>query len=405
MSDGWVDHVIWWHVYPLGFAGAEPAAGPGQAVTHRLGHLEAWLDHLIGLGCNGLALGPVFASGTHGYDTVDYFRIDPRLGDESDFDALVKACRERGVRVLLDGVFNHAGREFEPVRRAIEAGSGEWVRWSGEYPYLFEGHDRLVTLNHESEQVRDFVADVMVHWLERGADGWRLDAAYAVAPEFWAGVLPRVRERFPDAWFVGEMIHGDYRDYVHRSGLDAVTQYELWKAIWSSLNDRNLFELAWALDRHRDVAGDFLPLTFLGNHDVTRIASQVADPRHVGHAVALLFFLPGVPSVYYGDEFGFRAVKEDRPGGDDAVRPPMPARPEEITDPGFTALYRELIGVRRRNPWLTRATITTEQLANEHVVVTAEGDGRRMTLALNLGDEAFHHTHGSIGPHAWALHE
>jgi cyclomaltodextrinase len=403
MRNDWVGHVIWWHVFPLGFVGAEPEAGPSTEVTHRLGRLEPWLDHLIGLGCNGLALGPVFASGTHGYDTADYLRIDPRLGDDDDFAALVAACRQRGIRVLLDGVFNHAGREFPPVRAALDGtGPREWVRWSGEYPYLFEGHDRLITLDHSAAVVRDFVVEVMCHWLERGADGWRLDAAYAVDPEFWAAVLPRVRERFPDAWFVGEMIHGDYGDYVKRSGLDAVTQYELWKAIWSALNDRNLFELAWALDRHRAWTADFLPLTFLGNHDVTRIASQVTDSRHLGHAVALLFFLPGVPSVYYGDEFGLRAVKEDRPGGDDAIRPPMPATPDDGGEE-----YQRLIGIRRRNPWLTGARISTAGLTNETLAVIAEGpDGQRMSLLLNLADTPFGHgPHDPVPPHSWAIRE
>ena len=164
----------------------------------------------------------------------------------------------------------------------------------------------------------------MLHWLRRGIDGWRLDAAYAVPAQFWAAVLPAVREEFPDAWFVGEMIHGNYIDYVEMSGLDSVTQYELWWAIWSSIDKINFHELQWTLGRHAKFVEHFVPLTFLGNHDVTRVASQISDPRHWSHAVALLGFLPGVPCVYYGDEFGLEAVKENRPSGDDAVRPEMP---------------------------------------------------------------------------------
>ena len=225
-----------------------------------------------------------------------------RLSDgEAAVDALIAACRDRGIRVLFDGVFNHAGRDFPPVRDALAGGAdsaaGRWIHWSDGWPVFFEGHDTLVALDHRSVEVQDFVTEVMLHWLERGIDGWRLDAAYAVPPEFWAAVLPRVRERFPDAWFVGEMIHGEYGDYVARSGLDSVTQYELWKAIWSSLTERNFWELDWTLGRHRDLVAALDPLTFPGNHDVTRVASQIADPRHVPHAVALLLFLPGVPSI------------------------------------------------------------------------------------------------------------
>ena len=193
----WVEHVVWWQVYPLGFVDAPVAAQP--EVVHRLPRLQNWLDYLIELGASGLALGPIFASASHGYDTVDHFRIDPRLGDEQDFRELVGAAHARGIRVLLDGVFNHVGLDF-PM---FVEGRAEWFHLypGGEYEH-FEGHRDLVTLNHDSEVVVDFVVDVMCHWLERGADGWRLDAAYAIPAGFWARVLPRVRERFPDAYIV-----------------------------------------------------------------------------------------------------------------------------------------------------------------------------------------------------------
>ncbi|TMR09677.1 alpha-amylase family glycosyl hydrolase, partial [Nonomuraea zeae] len=306
MSPAWSDEAIWWHVYPLGFTGAPPTSA--GAAGHRLRRLEPWLGHAADLGCTGVMLGPIFASETHGYDTVDHFAIDPRLGDDADFDALVARAREHGLRIALDGVFNHVGRSF--------TGDAGWLRRQpGAADYdTFEGHERLVALDHAQEAVQDYVASVLGHWLDRGADGWRLDAAYAVPAEFWRQVLPRVRARHPQAWFAGEVIHGDYAGYVARSTLDSVTQYELWKAIWSSLNDRNLYELAHALGRHDDLLATFAPLTFVGNHDVTRIASRLDDHRHLGHALAVLFTVGGVPSVYYGDELGLEGVKEEREG-------------------------------------------------------------------------------------------
>jgi cyclomaltodextrinase len=389
----WTEHVVWWHVYPLGFLGAEQSAPAGAGTRHRLPNLVGWLDYLVQLGANGLALGPVFASETHGYDTIDHLRIDPRLGDEADLDALLSAGRERGVRVLLDGVFNHVGRSHPRFVAALEHGpdspEGRWFRWNerGE-PVGFEGHGALVTLNHDNPEVAEHVADVMIHWLDRGASGWRLDAAYAVPPEFWRRVLPRVRERHPDAWFLGEMIHGDYADYVERSGLDSVTQYELWKSVWSSLRDGNLFELEWTLRRHSELLSHFLPYTFVGNHDVTRIASTLpADALEA--ALALLFVLPGIPSVYYGDERGMRGVKEDRAGGDDAVRPAYPATPDELPAEGehLLDLHRRLIGLRRRHAWLTRAEVRVEDLANESATIVAgeRGGAGRVVLVLNLG--------------------
>ena len=330
----WVRHAIWWHVYPLGFVGAFPAGdspGPGE---HRLGRLVDWLDHAVDLGTSGIALGPVFASRTHGYDTTDHYSIDARLGDDADFDRLVDEAHKRGLRVLLDGVFNHVGTDFERYRLAVDgdADTTAWFRGRPGRFHTFEGHGELITLNHGNPAVADYVVDVMGHWLGRGADGWRLDAAYAVPEAFWANVLPRVRRQHPQAWFVAEVIHGDYAGFVAGSGVDSVTQYELWKAVWSSLNDGNFHELDWALQRHNDFLSRFSPQTFVGNHDVTRIASRLDRSEHLAHALVLLFTTGGVPTIYAGDELGYRGVKEDRIGGDDAVRPefgPPPAQDDE----------------------------------------------------------------------------
>ena len=398
----WGDHAILWQVYPLGFTGAEPAALPdGEPARHRLSRLEPWLDYAVALGASGLALGPLFTSGSHGYDTVDHYTIDPRLGDQRDFDDLLEAAHARGLRVLLDGVFNHVGRGFPAFRRALDQGPGSpdatWFRlaWpdgarTGAEPEYdtFEGHPGLVALNHDEPAVAQYVTDVMRHWLRAGADGWRLDAAYAVPAGFWAAVLPKVRAQHPDAYFVGEVIHGDYERIVSSSGLDSVTQYELWKAIWSSLNDRNFFELAWALDRHNGFLDTFVPFTFTGNHDVTRLASRLIDDRHLAHALVVLCTVGGTPAVYYGDEQAFRGVKEDRPGGDDDIRPGFPATPADLAPDGWPVyrLHQDLIGLRRRHPWLHRARSQVLDLANEHLVYEVTGEGGRLVVARSVAD-------------------
>jgi cyclomaltodextrinase len=382
----WVDHAIWWHVYPLGFTGAERVAlRPGAAVRHRLRHLARWLDYAVELGCSGLLLGPVFAAETHGYDTVDHFAIDRRLGDDADFAALVSAADERGLRIVLDGVFNHVARSFPHP---------EWFRRdpSGRFA-TFEGHQHLVALDHTLPAVAGYTGEVMAYWLDRGAAGWRLDAAYAVPASFWRQVLPKVRASYPDAWFGAEMIHGDYAEYASSASLDSVTQYELWKAIWSSLNDRNFFELAWTLDRHGEfTAGGMLPQTFAGNHDVTRLASQLTDERHLAHALVVLFTVAGLPSVYYGDEQAFRGVKEHRAGGDDAIRPAFPSSPAGLAPDGWPAyrLHQRLIGFRRRHPWLVRSRCHVEHLTNEAIAYRCTaGDSEEIVVLLNLGDAPY----------------
>jgi cyclomaltodextrinase / maltogenic alpha-amylase / neopullulanase len=389
----WVRHAIWWQVYPLGFTGAWPDRGDDDA--HKLRRLEAWLDYAVDLGASGLALGPIFASETHGYDTVDFLRVDPRLGDDGDFDALVTAAHDRGLRVLLDGVFNHVGRGHPAFQRVLAEGpdapTASWFRltWPGPEYETFEGHGALVALNHREPAIADLVVEAMNHWLDRGADGWRLDAAYSVPEEFWASVLPRVRERHPEVYVVGEVIHGDYADFVTRSTMDSVTQYELWKAIWSSLNEGNFFELDHALGRHNEFLDTFVPMTFLGNHDVTRLASKLTDERNVPLAVAVLMTVGGTPSVYAGDEQGFTGVKEDREYGDDAVRPPFPDKPGDLVPYGRPThrLHQELIGLRRRHDWLHTARTRTVHLTNEQYAYEVSDGVRKLLVCLNAGDE------------------
>ncbi len=372
-------HAIWWQIYPLGFVGAFPADQPPSADEHRLRRIVGWLDHAVQLGASGLALGPIFASRTHGYDTTDHFRIDPRLGDDDDFDHLVSEARRRGLRILLDGVFNHVGTDFARYR------DGD-ISWFHQRPNgfgTFEGHGELITLNHANPEVVAYTADVMAHWLRRGADGWRLDAAYAVPDRFWAQVLPPVRQEFPEAWFVGEVIHGDYSGTVSASTFDSVTQYELWKAIWSSLNDGNFHELDWALKRHNEFLETFVPLTFVGNHDVTRIASQLENSAHLEHALVLLLTTGGTPSIYAGDESAYRGVKEERRGGDDAVRPEFTDAPE---DSDSLRLHQYLIGLRRRHPWLHTAKTFPLLLTNTRYVYRTIAGSESLIVALNIDD-------------------
>jgi cyclomaltodextrinase len=435
----WVTHAVWWQIYPLGFVGApqEHKLGddgtPRTDIHHTLDRIIDWLDYAIELGASGIALGPIFQSETHGYDTTDYFAIDARLGDTDDFRRLVHEAHSRGLRVLLDGVFNHVGRSFARFQselaqasqtgqafhasqasqpnqafqpnQASQAGESVQVDVAPDASWFirsddavdvhnggfasFEGHAALVKLNHSEPAVADLVVDVMNHWLQLGADGWRLDAAYAVDPQFWTAVLPRVRAAHPDVYVVGEVLHGDYAAFVAESGVDSVTQYELWKAIWSGIGESNFFELAWSMDRHAQFLESFAPLTFVGNHDVTRIASAIGDKRHLAHALVVLFTVGGTPTIYYGDEQAFVGVKEERAGGDDTIRPEFPVGGRgDLAPEGWPTfhVHQELIGLRRRHPWLHRAAPRQLQLTNESYIYEVAGDGERLVVSLNLDD-------------------
>jgi cyclomaltodextrinase len=400
-----LDHAIWWHVYPLGFVGASirptadhlnELARPDQAPTP--GSLISWLDYAVGLGANGLQLGPVFASTSHGYDTVDHLRIDPRLGGEEMFDALVAACQQRGVLLMLDGVFNHVGAQHPLVRRALAEGpDGELaglfrLDWTpeGGRPAGWEGFTDLVEFNHDDPRAVDLVVEVMEHWLARGISGWRLDVAYAVPLAFWRAVTDRVRAAYPSAVFVGEVIHGDYRAFVSEGGLDSVTEYELWKAIWSSLIDHNPWEIGHTLERHDALLQSFIPMTFVGNHDVTRIATKVGDAGAVV-ALVLLMTVGGTPSLYYGDEQAFRGEKTERLGGDDEVRPAFPAAPDALAAEGWWMYrtHRELIALRRRHSWLQRArtSVVNKEGSLITYVSTGVGETEQVTVVLDLGEQ------------------
>lgn len=388
----WADQAILWQLYPLGFVGADVTGNVAEPDRHLLRRLIEWLDYAVELGCSGLLLGPIFASATHGYDTIDYTKIDPRLGTDEDFDALVTACHERGLKVVLDGVFNHVASTHPAYLDVLEHGeSSAFASWfvpDGDGYATFEGHEGLIVLNHQQPQITHLVTDVMTHWLGRGADGWRLDAAYAISPHFWRPIVATVYQQYPDSYLFGEMIHGDYADYVQSSGLHSVTQYELWKAIWSALNERNLFELGWALQRHAGFLQSFIPQTFIGNHDVTRIASQLRDVDLLPHALLVLATVGGIPSIYAGDEQAFRGQKYDRAGGDDEIRPPFPASPAQLSELGAEnyRLHQEVLGLRRRLPWLFSAAPIEVHTANEQLVYRCEGDGEAIVVALNLAD-------------------
>ena len=398
----WAASAIWYSVYPLGACGAPIRGARDNATHHDLGRLEAWLDHVISLGANGLALGPIWASSTHGYDIIDHDAIDPRLGDTGDFDRLVAACHARGLRVLLDGVFNHVSSSHADVVRAqaegVDSPSGLLFRHDPARPdglSRFEGHEALIEYDHTNPEVAARVAHTMELWLGRGADGWRLDAAYRVPGAFWADVIGQVRAQFPECLTVAEVLHGDYAAIAGAFGVDSVTQYELWKAIWSSLHDHNPHELLWALGRHEEAMtarpGDFLPWTFVDNHDVTRIVTQVgwADAQV---AAALLMTLPGMPAVYYGDEYGFAGLKEQREGGDDAIRPVLPLDPAELPlDAAGAEMLRQyqlLIGLRRRHDlqWASLEIVGQQGQVLTYRVVPPSGGAVTVVLDAS-GDE------------------
>jgi cyclomaltodextrinase / maltogenic alpha-amylase / neopullulanase len=423
---------IWYHVYPLGFLAAEaenPAPGASDGpVVHRLPELIGWLDYLAGLGVTALLVGPIWESESHGYDVIDPLRVDRRLGTEEDLVTLIEACHRRSIKVALDAVFNHVGRGHPHFRdvlaHRLQSAWRDWFEidfgWAGPdgFAYAnFEGHNRLVKLNHANSQVLNWAVDVAKFWIERGIDGFRLDAAYAISPSFLAAFADRSRAIRPDFFLVGEVIHGDYARFAQETHVESITQYELWKAIWSSLNDGNFFELAHALKRHAGYCQHFAPWTFVGNHDTTRIATQLNDPRHLGHALAVLFTVPGIPAIYAGDEQGAEGTKYHRAGGDAEVRRPPPHLPGELTGNRLDLwhLHRDLIAVRRARPWLATGALSVTRVTNRTMTFEVRANANRLVTVLNIEDKAVRcqmpadlipvagHASAELPSHSWGV--
>ena len=255
--------------------------------------VAAWLDHALELGASGIALGSAVRLATHGYDTTDHYRIDPRLGDDADFDHLVAEAARAACASCSTASSTTSAPTSPATGRPSPSGDDAWFRKRGKRFQTFEGHDGLITLEPRQPRRRRLHRRRDVALARRGADGWRLDAAYAVPDQFWAKVLPRVRERFPTRGSSARSFTAITPAIVRAATFDSVTQYELWKAIWSSLNDGNFHELDHALRRHDEFLDAFVPMTFVGNHDVTRIASQARRPRHVEHALVVLLTTGG----------------------------------------------------------------------------------------------------------------
>jgi cyclomaltodextrinase len=400
----WAREAVFYHIYPLGFLDAPPQNDPEAEPVPRLAELRKWYDHIAGLGANAIYFGPLFESVRHGYDTTDYFQIDRRLGDVALFREIVGELHERGFKVILDGVFNHTGREFFAFRdireRGRDSGYVDWYRvdWNGDSSYQdgfaydsWEGHQGLPRLNLDNPAVRQYIHEVSRMWLgDVGLDGWRLDVAYEISPDFWWEFRRECKGINPDCLLLGEMVHGDYRTWVAPDLLDSGTDYQLHKAFWSSLNDANLWELKYALDRaYNSELGVFKELTllnFLGNHDVTRILSRLEDPRHIYVALIALFTVPGIPCLYYGDEIGLTGRKED---GDQALRRPMLSPDAEWPEERHH-LYREtarLAALRKRLPVLSYGRFAALEVSGTQFGFLRENDNQVAVVALNAEDE------------------
>ena len=396
----WFDNAVIYQIYPLGLCGAPRQNDGVQA--HRILRVKEWAAHIRELGATCVLFNPVFESDAHGYDTRDYNRLDCRLGTKEDFQQVCAALHEAGLKVMLDGVLNHVGRGFWAFRDVQEkkwdSPYKDWFRISfdGDTGYhdgfwyeAWEGCYELVKLNLKNPAVREHLFDAIRGWVrDYDIDGLRLDVAYCLDLDFLAALRELANTVKPEFVLMGETLHGDYNRWMNDRACHAVTNYECYKGLYSSFNTGNMHEIAYSLNRQFGSEPWCLytgkhPMSFLDNHDVTRIASILTDKNCLKPAYGLLFGMPGVPALYYGSEWG---VEGEKKSVDDALRPAIET-PEhnELTD-WITALA----GARTASPALCSGSYRNILVQPKQLIFERRCEDDRVLVAINADSQPYH---------------
>ena len=393
----WAYNSIFYQIYPIGFCGA-PVHNDGVCVP-RICKLMDWSEYLQTLGVDSILLNPIFESDNHGYDTRDFKKIDCRLGTNEDFKEVCEDLHKHNVKIVLDGVFNHVGRGFWAFKDVQEK------KWDSPYKDWFhisfdgnscyddgfwyegwEGHFELVKLNLQNPTVVDYLMECVKYWIDEfDIDGLRLDVAYSLDHNFMRRLRSYTQELKPDFALIGEVLFGDYNIIVNDEMLHSCTNYECYKGLYSSFNCMNMFEIAHSL--HRQFGSDQWCIyrgkhlmTFVDNHDVTRLASILTNKKHIPLAYGLLMGMPGIPCLYYGSEWA--EPGEKAPDNDYALRPCFEEpKPNELTE-----FIKKLIRVRQESDALCNGAYKNVVIQNHQLVFERCSEKERVIVAINAAD-------------------
>lgn len=395
----WAYESVFYQIYPLGFCGA-PFENDGIA-QNRIEKVNEWIPHMVKLGIDAIYFSPMFESDTHGYDTRDYTKIDCRLGSNEAFAEVCQNLHEAGIKVVLDGVFNHVGRGFwafqDVLKNRENSPYKDWfhINFGGNSNYNdgfwyegWEGHFELVKLNLRNEAVINHIFDAIKGWVEQfDIDGLRLDVAYCLDHDFLRRLRSFCDGLKPEFFLVGELLHGDYNQFVSDDKLHSCTNYECYKGLFSSFNSMNMFEITHSLLRQFGpenwtlYQGKHL-LAFVDNHDVSRIATLLTNKKHLPLIYALLFGMPGIPCVYYGSEWG---AEGDKKNGDPSLRLCY----EEPEENELTEWIAKLAKAHKESDALCNGTFRSVVLTNKQVIFERKTDKERVLVAINADSEPY----------------
>lgn len=395
----WADYSVFYQIYPLGFCGA-PFENDG-VFSSRILKVNDWIDHIKMLGVNALYFSPVFESDSHGYNTRDYRKIDCRLGSNRDFADVCSKLHNEEIKVVLDGVFNHVGRGFWAFQDVLEnRENSNYKDWffidfnrdsnynDGFWYEGWEGHYDLVKLNLRNEEVISHIFSCIKEWIEEfEIDGLRLDVAYCLDKDFLKRLRNFCNEIKPEFFLLGELLHGDYNQFVNSEMLDSATNYECYKGLHSSLNSNNMFEIVHSLLRQFGpenwtlYKGKHL-LSFVDNHDVTRVASILNNEQHLPIIYALAFGMPGIPCIYYGSEWGAKGEKQE---GDPALRPSF----EKPIENELTQWIGKLAKAHQESSALCNGSFKSVLLTNRQCIFERKTQDERVLVAINADANPF----------------
>jgi cyclomaltodextrinase len=392
----WNNEAVFYHLYPLGATGQLHKVGE----TGSFNDITHWVDHIDEIGCNALYIGPIFYSDFHGYETIDYKLIDPRLGKNHEFTQFVNYAHSHGIRIVLDGVFNHTSRGFFAFSDILQHGrNSKYWNWyhvhedhskpDGISYESWEGHPELPKLNLNNKEVVSYLLEVVRYWKETfNIDGIRLDAADCLALEFIEELRKLSNSFDSNFWLVGELIHGDYRNWVVDHLLHSCTNYELYKGIWSSHKDQNFHEIAWTLKRQFADGGVYQGKSlynFVDNHDVNRLRSNLEDNRHLYTSYIMLFAVPGIPSLYYGSEWGIEGKRTN--SSDSMLRPQLDPRNFKGTEANLPAVIKKLSKININHPALRTGSYSEIQVESQYIVFERSLEGQKIIVFINASDE------------------
>ena len=393
----WYERGVFYHMYPLGMTGA-PKHNDATEVTNRFKELDKWIPHIRSLGCSAIYIGPVFESASHGYDTRDYKLVDRRLGDNDSFRNFVAQCHQEGIKVIVDGVFNHTGREFfafkdiqekrrdSPYKDWYKGVNFDWQSPCGDsFGYeAWQGHFELPCLNLFNPDVRSYLFDVIRFWIDEfDIDGIRLDCANVLDFNFMKEMRSQTEAMKEDFWLMGEVIHGDYSRWVNNEMLHSVTNYELHKSLYSGFNDHNFFEIAHNVRRLEAIGRQLY--TFVDNHDEDRIATKLNLREHLFPIYLCLFTLPGIPSVYYGGEWGIEGKRTNT--SDEALRPAISIDQEGELHCELTDLIAQRGQIHSQQEPLHTGRYQELLLTNRQYAFARHGEDSVIIAAVNNDDE------------------